>query len=131
MLFRSTVPVVKKPAETVGCWEEASVDDVADAMLAVYNDWVWFRGKALKNAVKSKKYSWEKAAKRLVLALPKKDVVDTDRWVQPTVEWRVRCLRPVKADIANKRWVMTAGEEYVVPEGVFQVLYDSKAVEDI
>jgi glycosyltransferase involved in cell wall biosynthesis len=125
------LPTVKRPSETVGCWEEVSVKELAAAMRAVHDNWHDHRAVALKNVTKSKKYSWEKAAKRLVLALPKLEPVDTDIWVQPNVEWRVRCLRPVKADINNKRWVMTPGEEYVVPEGVFQVLYDSKAVEDI
>lgn len=125
------VPTAKKKSNTIGYWDEASVDDVAEAMREIHRDWVFYRDVALGMATKSKKYSWQKASQKLVRALPTGVEIEPSTWVNPDVSYRVRAVRPVKADIGLVRWIMTPGEEYTVPHGVFQVLYDSGALEEV
>lgn len=124
-LATGVVDVKKKPAPTGGCWEEADVDQLAEVMLAHYQDWVKYRDEAVVGSRGCQAFTWRKATKALLDSVPVGMVLDepVQEVVQVTAEIQVR--KKLSCTIGTNSYSFLPGETYTVPEGVVQVLTDS------
>lgn len=127
-LATGVVPTRKVPAYTIGCWDEPDVDVLTELLVDHYRNWVTHRETALRNAVLADEFSWSRAAKKLVAAVPAGRLLKTSVMVDPDVQVEARFARRVDAVIGAARYQFVEGEVAVIPEGVFQVLWDSGAV---
>ena len=118
----------KKNAESIGMWDEPNLSELMGAMKDVYrNRWVR-RTEAQQRAKDAKQFEWSTAAQVLVDNLPTGTLLGPARKVPAFVEVRVKANRRVDATIGEHRVRLQPGEESVVTDGVYQVLYDSGAV---
>ncbi len=112
----------KSRAETCGHWDEPSLAELEEQMMRHYTDRL-----TVPSGVQQ--FSWTASTKKLVAAVPKGDVLDTDEWVLPEVDVRVKALRTVNATVGKETYRFKTGEEGKVPLGVFEVLSGSGALE--
>jgi len=124
-----TVSCRKTLADTIGRWDEPDRDELADQMLAHYNNYSAMKELALQNAPLTKEFSWQKAVKQLLSVLPEGELLDTDKWTPSFAYVTVRALKPIKADIANAHIRQPKDAIFEVTDGQYQVLYDSGSVE--
>jgi glycosyltransferase involved in cell wall biosynthesis len=123
-LAQWTVPCGKSKAQTVGQWDEPNLQKLKLAMQDAYDMRL-----PRKRPAGTAKFSWAEAAKKLVAAVPKGELLDNPKWEIPTVTVRVRAKRPVNANIANVNYVIGSGQVADITPGAYQVLFDSGAVE--
>lgn len=114
----------KSQAETVGLWDEPNVEELMEAMRDAYE-----RRLPRSRPAGVAEFSWANSAKRLVAAVPKGTRLGSSEWVLPEVNVRVKARRYINAIIANKEYKFRQGDVASIPEGVYQVLSDSGAVE--
>lgn len=114
-------------APHLGEWSQASVDDVASAMLDVYENPVKRRTEARKRSLLVGQFSWAKAAEKLVKACPTGTLLhgDDTKDVQIGVMMEMQVNRAVSPDIAYKSYRFVPGVTYTVPEGVVEVLTEA------
>lgn len=124
------IPCGKSPSDTVGMWDEPNLNEVMDAMSDAYRNRERNNTVARKQAAATSNWTWNKAVKQLLQAVPTGTLLENPEWVTPNVEVNIRVKRRVNATIGNHTYNLTPGETYLVPEGVFQVLSDSKALEE-
>lgn len=121
-LATGVVSCRKSRAETVGKWDEPVLGELEEQMKTHYENRPAVPGGA-------QEFSWGNATKKLVAAIPKGVVLDSDEWVLPDVKVRVRALRTVNATIGKETYRLKTSQEVDVPAGVFEVLSASGAVE--
>lgn len=121
----AVVPHREVSAGRLGTWSEASVDDVAEAMLDVYENVAVRRVQALMNADRVAEFSWGEASRKLLEAVPAGTLLDTDNFVDIGITMKMRVNKKVTPFIATTRYNFVPGVEYEVGEGVFQVLFDA------
>lgn len=124
-----TIPCGKSQAETIGRWDEPNIKELAEAMRHVYNHRDTARLQAREKAKQANRYTWAKASKALLAALPTGTLLTNPKFVRPNVTMKIKVRRTVRADIGNHRYNLDPGVEYTVPENVHQVLFDSGALE--
>lgn len=124
------IPCAKSRADTIGMWDEPDLGEVMDAMLDAYRNRERNNVVARKQAAYTSNWTWGKAVKQLLQAVPTGTLLDNPEWVTPNVEVDIRVKRRVNADIGKHNYRMVPGITYRVPEGVFQVLSDADALED-
>lgn len=124
-LATGVVETVKKPAPTGGHWEEANVDQLAEVMLAHYQDWAKYRDEAVVGSRGCTAFTWRKATKTLLDSVPVGTLLGqpVQELVQVTVEVQVK--KKLSCTIGKTDYRFVPGETYTVPEGVVQVLTDS------
>lgn len=125
-------PVNVPPLYTVGLWDEPDHQSVVDGITWFLDNRDTARDKALKNAVKASRFSWDNAAKRLLSAVGTGPVVEGDKWKRADpglVPLRVR--RRTKATIGVHRVDLAPNETHMVPVNVRDVIVEAGlAVED-
>lgn len=120
------IPCGTSPAPTIGNWDEPNLDALIEAMRDAYNNKDRNNQTAKTKASRASEYSWGKATKQLLAAVPTGTLLPADTpHVAPTVTVDVTPIRNIKADIGPRRWELKAGVTYTVPEGVYQVLSDA------
>ncbi len=124
------ISCAKSRADTTGMWDEPDLGEVMDAMLDAYRNRERNNVVARKQAAYTSNWTWSKAVKQLLQAVPTGTLLDDPEWVTPNVEVDIRVKRRVNADIGKHNYRMVPGTTYRVPEGVFQVLSDADALED-
>lgn len=129
-LATRTVSCRKSQAETIGRWDEPNLDELAQAMKDIYQDRDGFKQQAVEGASKASQFTWAKATKALIAAVPAGYLLNNDQWDYPNVTMKIKVRRKVNADIGRTKYVLVPGVEYEVPEGVHQVLFDSGALEE-
>lgn len=118
------VPCGKSKAHTCGQWDEPNLELLKAAMRDAYEQRL-----SRKRPTGVKQFSWVEASRKLVAALPTGELLDNPVWENPTATITVKALRPVNAIIANDKYVIKTGEIATIKVGVYQVLFDSGAVE--
>jgi glycosyltransferase involved in cell wall biosynthesis len=128
-LATGVVPCGKSPAETVGKWDEPDVKILAEQMLYHYENRDLVKTQAMLNAKSVKDFSWAKATSKLLKAIPVGEMLATSTLtVMPNVSVAIQVCRKVNASIGNQQWQLKPGETYIVPENVYEVLYNSGAL---
>lgn len=127
-LATGTVQCSKKQSNTVGLWDEPNVDQLCHEMVHHYENRDQVRKVALLNSGRVAEFSWQEAARKLVETVPVGDLLVTDLFVEATTRLRVQAQRNIDATIGEHKVRRRAGEVFEVTDGVYQVLYDSKAV---
>ena len=120
----------KSPADTVGMWDEPNLDDLIGLMRDAYDNRDRNNYLAAQQSKRVSAWTWDKAVKQLLAAVPEGDLLDNPTWTAPTVEVMVKALRRVNAHIGGHNYRIERGEVYAVPEDVYRVLSESKAVEE-
>lgn len=129
-LASGSVGYKKVRADTVGFWDEPNRDELAELLYNIYTNRETYRAEALENAPRAAEFSWDKAATKLCENLPVGTKLPAKAtWEEALVTVTVNVLRPVKAHIGGADYLLKKGEQAVIPDGAYQVLYDSGAVE--
>lgn len=116
-------------SDSIGYWDEPDRQHLASLLVNAFENRQEWRDKALALAPQADQFTWDKAVDALLRAVPEGRLLKDPGWEGAMVETRVVALRDVRADIGNKRWVLRKGEETMIPDGVYQVLYDNGAVQ--
>lgn len=128
-LATGVVPVGKSAAHTIGMWDEPNLDELCEQMLDHYRNWDARRADAVVNARAATAFSWRKATKALLDAVPAGTLLDDPVWEPEVAYIKIRTRKKVSCDIGRTHYDFQAGVEYDVPEGVFQVLSDANVLE--
>lgn len=129
-LAYATIGCKKSKAETIGFWDEPDLEQIEDAMKTVYENRDTASAESVAKSKLASKYTWQKATKSLLSAIPEGVLLNTADWTYPDVTMKIRVCRKVDADIGKRRYRLVPGVEYEVPENVHQVLFDSGALEE-
>lgn len=121
-----TSPVMKQACHT-GRWDEPNVVVLADRMREMYNNASMYRTLAEQKAVSVKEeFTWRQAAEKLLAAVPRGSRTSGKETYAP-IETMVTVTKLVNANIAGKQWKLEPGQ-HLIPEGVFQVLFDAGVI---
>ena len=120
----------RKVQAQVGRWDEADVDMLASQMLWVYEN----RDKAKRQAVKvaqyaAQEFSWARAAKELVLALPEGKKLTTKEMDAPNVMFRCRVKQHCIVEVNAKKQEFFPGTDYDVTENTHDILIEAGYLE--
>jgi glycosyltransferase involved in cell wall biosynthesis len=119
----TVVPHRSKRSDFVGNWDEADMDSLVQAIRDHYANRDKYELQALANVPKVKEFSWAKAAKKLVGVLPEGKVLDGAAQFKPfACMMRIVTNRNIESSINMVTHKFQKGVEYVVKEGVFEVL---------
>ena len=130
------IPISAKLAPTVpgsfffgeaGDWWEPDVDELADRMRQVYDNYPEACGNAWESAeVVSREFTWEQTAKKVMRLLdPLPPYIGSGRLLRPEMKlFRVVLNRPHAADIAGHSYRWEAFQEAYVPADVKRILFD-------
>jgi glycosyltransferase involved in cell wall biosynthesis len=128
-LATGTVSCGKSRAVSVGMWDEPNVDELCDQMRYHYENREEVRTKAVINSVEAEDFSWKKSCAKLLKALPTGSLLETDEFEPLTVIHRVKAIKRITADIANRSYRKNIGDIFEVTEGDLQVLTDAGLIE--
>lgn len=128
-LATGVVSTGKSPAMTVGNWDEPDIDELCEQMLEHHRNWQTYKDEATVNARSASAFTWAKATKALLNAVPTGELLDNPEWQQEIVLVKIKTKRNLSCDIGPKHYKFVKGIEYAVPEGVQQVLSDAKVLE--
>lgn len=118
------IPHKQAPSIYGGLWDESDPDDLAEAMRLMYANHSTYKLEAVKRVAKTKKWSWDKAARQLADALPVGGLLTDPVWEDAILIMSMRVKRKVAGSINGKEFVYHPGQEYAVPENIYQVLSD-------
>ncbi len=124
-LATSTIPTRKVKAQIGGYWDEADIDQLAQAMLDHYQNWDIKKQQALFNAVGTTEFTWSKATKALISAVPSGEILLNPETEKPHILVPIQVKKNMTCDIGKKHYQFLKGETYAVDEGVHQVLFDA------
>lgn len=124
-LATGVVPVGKSPADKGGQWDEPDVDALCELMLDHYRNWSTHKAEAVVNARGASAFTWRKATKALLDAVPIGDVLPETTVVPAIVTIPIQVKKNLSCDIGKENYRFVKGETYMVPEGVHQVLNDA------
>ena len=126
-LATGVIPCGKSKSESYGYWDEPSEGMLMRLMRDHYN--ANPVDTALANVPRVEDFSWKNATKKLVKALPVGfEMGDTEK-ITLTPQLPIKVKKRVSCDIANKHYEFEVGQEYIVSEGVHQVLFDANLLE--
>lgn len=125
-----TVPTtpVDSP-QFVGRWDEPDMKVLADQMRWVYENRVEALNIARRNAELTDRYTWDKSTQTLLDALPVGKLLRTTTWEPLYVNYTVRALNRIVADIGDLKYRQAKGDVFEVTDGAYQVLFDAGMVE--
>ena len=116
----------KSSSPSGGNWDEPNVGHLVELMRDHYQRWDHHRQRALLNATYvADSFSWNKAAEKLVEAVPVGRLSKATTFIQADVQVTVTFAKNVEADIGKHHYSFRKGETATIPEGVHQVLYDA------
>ena len=119
------IPHKKSPSIYGGLWDESDPDDLADAMRTLFSSHANYKASAKLRVRKTKVWSWDNAARQLADKLPVGNLLKEPVWDTAKVSLPMRVKRKVTGSINGKEFTYLPGQEYVVPENVYQVVFDS------
>lgn len=128
-LATGVVSTSKTPAVTVGNWDEPNLEELCEQMLDHHRNWQKHLADATVNARSSTAFSWRKATKALLDAVPAGIQIQNPVWREAEVTVRIRTRRNLSCDIGLTHYQFKAGVDYDVSENVYQVLSDAKVLE--
>jgi glycosyltransferase involved in cell wall biosynthesis len=126
-LATGVIPCGKSKAESVGKWDEPSEDALITLMLDHYR--ANPVDTALANVPRVADFSWKNATKELIKALPVGYEMGETESVTLVPELPVRVKRKVSCDIGRHHYNFLPGVDYLISEGVHQVLFDAGVLE--
>lgn len=110
----------------VGTWYEPDRDELADAILDVYNNRKKYRLKAIKTAPETAAFSWDAAAQQLIQIMkPTEHPVGDDWVIANEVTTPIRVKRRVQATIGKHTVDLAPGIEHHVVLNVRDVLQEA------
>jgi glycosyltransferase involved in cell wall biosynthesis len=119
------IPHKKSPSIYGGLWDESDPDDLAEAMRTLFSSHANYKASAKLRVRKTKVWSWDNAARQLADKLPVGNLLKEPVWDTAKVSLPMRVKRKVTGSINGKEFTYLPGQEYVVPENVYQVVFDS------
>lgn len=128
-LATGVVTTTRSPAFTIGNWDEPNLDELCEQMLDHYRNWNVHQAQAVFNAKSSSAWSWRKATKALIDAVPVGTLLEEPSWEPVVVNVPIKVKKKMSCDIGRTHYDFLPGVEYQVPEGVLQVLSDAKVLE--
>jgi hypothetical protein len=128
-LATGVVSTTRSPAMTIGNWDEPNLDELCELMLDHYRNWSNHKGEASVNAKSVSAWSWRKATKALLEAVPVGTLLADPVWEPVVVTVPIKVKKKLSCDIGRAHYDFLPGVEYQVPEGVLQVLSDAKVLE--
>lgn len=125
-LAQIVVPHKPVPATSYGGgdWDEADMDSLVDAMRDMVNNHDRYQKQATAVAPSADAFSWDKAAQKLIDALPEGRRLIDPVWEDCNVVVKVKVTKPVEASINGRGQKFVPDTEYEVTEGMFQILRD-------
>ena len=125
-LATAVVPHSHRPSGGPGKWDEADPSDIRDAIIDVHDRLVARRVEAAEKAARMvEEFSWDKASAALVDAVPKGKLLTEEKFVPITIQMKLQVNRKVVSSVNSTTYTFEPGKDYMVPEGVFQVLWDA------
>ena len=122
------IPHGQSPSIYGGLWDESDPDDLADAMRALFSSHANYKAEAKKRVPKTKAWSWDKAARKLADALPVGGLLTDPVWEDAILTMKMRVKRKAVGSINGRDFTYLPGQQYVVPENIYQVLLDGNYV---
>jgi hypothetical protein len=119
------IPHGQSPSIYGGLWDESDPDDLADAMRDMYANHERYKKETKARVAKTKKWSWANAARQLADALPVGTLLEDPEWKKSMLMMPMRVKRKVEGSINGKEFTYLPGQDYVVPENIYQVVFDS------
>jgi glycosyltransferase involved in cell wall biosynthesis len=107
-----------------GLWDESDPDDLAEAMRHMHANHSAYKLEAITRVAKTKPWSWKNAARKLADALPVGNLLPDPVWEPAFLTMRMRVNRKATGSINGKEFVYLPGQDYVVPENIYQLLLD-------
>lgn len=118
------IPHGQSPSIYGGLWDESDPDDLAEAMRHMYANHSTYKLEAVTRVAKTKKWSWTAAARKLADTLPAGSLLTDPVWDPAILTMQLRVKRKATGSINGKDFTYHPGQEYVVPENIYQVLLD-------
>lgn len=119
------IPHKKSPSIYGGLWDESDPDDLAEAMRTLFSNHANYKASAKLRVRKTKVWSWDNAARQLADKLPVGNILTDPVWEDSILMMPMQVKRKVTGSINGKDFTYLPGQEYVVPENVYQVVFDS------
>lgn len=119
----------KVRADGPGFWDEPDLTELMDAMNDVYRHRYRWLQQAREQAAQTEEFSWVTATTKLLNAIPVGEKLVNPKWQSAIVTCRVKAKSNIKCHIGGADYRMVKGETYDIPDGAYQVLYDSGDVE--
>jgi len=118
------LPHRKVPSGGPGRWDESDPGELAERISYHFHHIEEARlTAAAKRDAAVTEFSWQKAADKLVAALPQGIRLETPRFVPMEARVPFRVNRPVQPSVNMRTYSFTPGIDYVESEGVFEVLW--------
>ena len=116
-------------ADTIGRWDEPDVGHLVELMRHHYENRHTLQVEAYNRAPQAAdEFSWRKASQALVDAVPKGRLLKNPKFVPFAHEIPVVALRNVNASIGGRQIILKTGQETILDDALYRVLYDSDAV---
>ena len=119
------IPHGQSPSVYGGMWDESDPDDLADAMRAMFENYENHKASAKLRVRKTKVWSWDRAARQLADALPVGKLLTNPEWDSAKISMPMRVKKKVNGSLNGREFTYLPGQEYVVPENIYQVVFDS------
>ncbi len=119
------IPHGQSPSMFGGLWDESNPDDLADAMRTLFASHANYKASAKLRVRKTKVWSWDNAARQLADALPVGGLLTDPVWDDAKISMPMRVKRKVTGSINGKDFTYLPGQEYVVPENIYQVVFEN------
>ncbi len=124
-LATGVVSTTRTPAATIGNWDEPNLDELCEQMLDHYRNWSTHQTNAVVNARGASAFTWRKATKALLDAVPVGEILPDTAVVPAVVNVEIQVKRKVSCNIANIQYHFVPGDTYWVSEDVQRVLNDA------
>ncbi len=128
-LATGVVPCSKTPAVGGGKWDEPNENALCELMMDHYD--VNPIDTARVNADRTEDFSWANATKKLLAAVPVGRLIPgSAETIKDRPQIEVLMTRTVSPHIGGKNYNFVKGQRYTINDGLHQVLYDAKVIED-
>jgi glycosyltransferase involved in cell wall biosynthesis len=112
-----------------GCWDEPDVDALVEALRGVWGASDSYKAVALNRVGRVGEYSWDKSCRKLLNVLPVGHVLDNPVFEPYLCFVKVRVNRVCEAGINNDHWDFVPGVDYIVNNGVYDILVRANYIE--
>lgn len=112
-----------------GCWDEPDVDALVEALRGVCGASDSYKAVALNCVGRVAEYSWDKSCRKLLNVLPVGHVLDNPVFEPYLCFVKVRVNRVCEAGINNDHWDFVPGVDYIVNNGVYDILVRANYIE--
>ena len=112
-----------------GCWDEPDVDALVEALRGVCGASDSYKAVALNRVGRVAEYSWDKSCRKLLNVLPVGHVLDNPVFEPHLCFVKIRVNRRCEAGINNDHWDFVPGVDYIVNNGVYDILVRANYIE--